>query len=488
MFQFDFSEQFGKITPGTGVGTNKIEITDITFSNKEVEFSIYVRPNGESGFYAIQADLTNLPERFGNRLVSDDPETFFNDDPTKFIVDYEFFPENFSIGGDVIMCEGETANFIADLPLPGTEVTWNGSGVGPTYSTDQPGTIIAEAVLGICTAYDTVNVETIPYPNPQIGDDQLLCLGETTELSVPFQDGLLYTWNTGVFSNSLQVDQSGTYVIEVNDRGCKSQDTAEIIYIFEDFKLGFDDIALCEGSPINLLASNEFPVQYAWTWPDGNITNDSTLSIASTTLEDNGMYNIDMEYLDCKYNSSFEVQVNPIPVIELDEEITYDICDSINLSVLSDPNVEISWAPESMVDCDNCNFINAKITESTIFEVIATDEIGCSTKDSIRVIIEDNGLGTPVHIPNVFSPNGDNKNDEFIVRPICYEIKEFKIYDRWGNMVYTKDMQPNSDTVMWDGFNQIGLCKNGVYVWYGLFKFINSGEEVVLSGDVTLLR
>jgi len=120
--------------------------------------------------------------------------------------------------------------------------------------------------------------------------------------------------------------------------------------------------------------------------------------------------------------------------------------------------------------------------------VTATDDIGCAVKDSILVLIEDTGLGAPVNIPNVFSPNDDNVNDEFIIRPLCYEIMEFKIYDRWGNMVYTKDMQPNSDTVKWDGYNQIGLCKNGVYVWYGLFKFINSGDEVLLSGDVTLLR
>ena len=159
-----FSEEFGNIKAGTGVGTNKIEITDISFKNKQVDFSIYVRPSSVSGFYNIQADLTNLPDRFGVRLVSDDPETFFNDDPTKFIVDYEFFPNNFSIGNDIIMCEGETANFVATVPLPGTEIIWNGGGVGTTYTTDLPGQIVAEAILGGCNAYDTVMVETVPYP------------------------------------------------------------------------------------------------------------------------------------------------------------------------------------------------------------------------------------------------------------------------------------------------------------------------------------
>ncbi|MDF1694618.1 MAG: gliding motility-associated C-terminal domain-containing protein [Saprospiraceae bacterium] len=484
----EFSEEFGVISNGTGIGTNKIEITDISFSNKQVTFSIFVRPNGVSGFYNIQADLTNLPERFGERLVSDDPETFFNDDPTKFIVDYDFFPENFSIGADVIMCEGETANFLANLPLPGTEIVWNGSGVGTSFSTDQSGMIVAEAVLGVCSAYDTAMVETVPYPEPIIGDDQFLCLGETTQLSVPFEPNILYTWNTGVFSNTLDVNESGTYILEVNDRGCKSQDTAEVVYVFEDFEFGFDDVAVCEGTPIRLSANSEFPVGYNWIYPDGSTGKDSLLRIGNSTPQNSGTYTLEMEYLECKYSSDFDILVNPIPSIELESEITYDICDSINLSVISDPDVNISWSPSSMVDCPDCESITAKIIKDTYFEVTATDEIGCAATDTIHVLIEDTGLGTPVHIPNVFTPNGDRQNDEFIIRPLCYTILEFKIYDRWGNMVYTKDMQPNSDSVQWDGYNQIGLCKNGVYVWYGLFKFINSDEEVILSGDVTLLR
>lgn len=483
-----FSEPFGNVASSTGIGTNKIEITDITFSNKQVTFSIYVRPSLVSGFYNIQADLTNLPERFGDRLVSDDPETFYNDDPTKFIVDYDFFPNNFSIGDDVIMCEGETANFTASLPLPGTEIIWNGSGLGTSYATDLPGQIVAEAVLGVCTAYDTVLVETVPYPEPNIGDDLLLCLGDSRELSVPSEPGILYTWNTGVFDSSIEVNESGTYILEVNDRGCKSQDTVEVIYVFEDYKFGFDDVKVCEGSPISLEANSPFPADYDWIYPDGSIVNDSIFDITNAIVDMTGTYSINMEYLECKYNTSFDVLVNPIPLIELEHEITYDICDSINLSVKADPTVDLTWTPAIPIDCPDCPDITAKITESTYFEVTATDEIGCSASDTIHVIIVDNGLGAPVHIPNIFSPNEDNHNDEFIIRPLCYEIKEFKIYDRWGNMVYTKDMQPNTDSVIWDGYNQLGLCKNGVYVWYGLFKFINSGEEKLLSGDITLIR
>ena len=624
----DFSEPFGNITSGTGVGTNKIEITDITFSNKEVTFSIYVRPSPESGFYSIQADLTNLPARFGDRLVSDDPETFFNDDPTKFIVDYEFFPDNFSIGNDVIMCEGETANFVATVPLAGTEITWNSGGIGTTFSTDLPGMIVAEAVLGGCTAYDTVmvevvpypepdigedlsfcygesetisvpdtpgfiytwntgvfdneievsesgsyilqvndrgcvatdtvvvetipypepnlgddvvqcvgdvetfsvpdnpnyayswntgnetnmlevsetgtyilevdhrgciakdtvNVETLPYPTPNLGDDLFLCLGDETTLSVPENPEYFYTWNTGVFDNSLDVNESGMYILEVNNRGCKSVDTAMVTYVFEDYQLGFDDIAVCEGTPISIALHNPVRVDYNWIHPDGSTISDSILSFENTVPDLSGEYSIEMNYQECKYNSSFEILVNPIPYIELDDDINYDVCDSINLTVLADPTANISWSPSEVVNCVGCKDITAMITESTVFEVTATDDIGCRSSDSISVNIDDMGLGDPVHIPNIFSPNDDNTNDEFIIRPLCYEIVEFKIYDRWGNMVYTKDMQPNSDTVKWDGYNQIGLCNNGVYVWYGLFKFINSGEERIMSGDVTLIR
>lgn len=71
----------------------------------------------------------------------------------------------------------------------------------------------------------------------------------------------------------------------------------------------------------------------------------------------------------------------------------------------------------------------------------------------------------PVYeLPNVFTPNGDNTNDNFIPFPYQYiQDVDIKIYDRWGALVFeTKDPALN-----WDGRDMLThkLCTDGVYYY-----------------------
>ena len=47
-------------------------------------------------------------------------------------------------------------------------------------------------------------------------------------------------------------------------------------------------------------------------------------------------------------------------------------------------------------------------------------------------------------IPNAFTPNGDGKNDGFVIKNIeNYPNNNLKIFNRWGNLVYQKDGYQN---------------------------------------------
>lgn len=67
-------------------------------------------------------------------------------------------------------------------------------------------------------------------------------------------------------------------------------------------------------------------------------------------------------------------------------------------------------------------------------------------------------------LPNVFTPNGDNVNDNFIPFPYQYiESVDVKIYDRWGNLVF----QTTDPALIWDGRDMTSkkLCTDGVYYY-----------------------
>ncbi len=67
----------------------------------------------------------------------------------------------------------------------------------------------------------------------------------------------------------------------------------------------------------------------------------------------------------------------------------------------------------------------------------------CPCEDTIRPIEP----LTEVVIPNVFTPNKDGSNDEFLVKGQGIEHLNLKVYNRWGGLVYQSDDLKQG----WDG-------------------------------------
>ena len=58
--------------------------------------------------------------------------------------------------------------------------------------------------------------------------------------------------------------------------------------------------------------------------------------------------------------------------------------------------------------------------------------------------------GLDVTVPTGFTPNGDGINDSFVIKGLeTYPNNEVKVFNRWGNLVYSKKGYDNS----WNGNN-----------------------------------
>ena len=97
-----------------------------------------------------------------------------------------------------------------------------------------------------------------------------------------------------------------------------------------------------------------------------------------------------------------------------------------------------------------------------------------------------------VYIPNTFSPNNDGLNDtwQIIYDLECWIDVEFRIFNRWGEMIYHGyDFNFNSYP-FWDGsINGSGYyATDGVYVYTFYGKREDSPEILEESGHITLFR
>lgn len=92
-------------------------------------------------------------------------------------------------------------------------------------------------------------------------------------------------------------------------------------------------------------------------------------------------------------------------------------------------------------------------------------------------------------LPNIFTPNGDQINDQFT--PFPYDFVDhinISIYNRWGNVVFTS----NNPDINWDGKdkNSKQNCADGVYFYVcDVFEYRLGGiKKRTLHGSVTLYR
>jgi gliding motility-associated-like protein len=111
------------------------------------------------------------------------------------------------------------------------------------------------------------------------------------------------------------------------------------------------------------------------------------------------------------------------------------------------------------------------------YNVVITDTMGCSANASVN-LSDPNDLA----MPSGFSPNGDGKNDLFLVHGLeSYTNNKIVVVNRWGNTVFKAEPYRNN----WNGLNSSGEeIPDGTYF---VVLTINGGE-IILKGFVDIRR
>ena len=117
------------------------------------------------------------------------------------------------------------------------------------------------------------------------------------------------------------------------------------------------------------------------------------------------------------------------------------------------------------------------------YEVTLTDGNGCTTTKSAVI-------GTDIKVYNGVSPNGDGRNDIFIISCIeNFQSNKVIIYNRAGALVYENSNYDN-EMIYFNGIGNRGLYVGGKELPDGTYFYIvdkNDGEKPT-SGYLELLR
>lgn len=156
-----------------------------------------------------------------------------------------------------------------------------------------------------------------------------------------------------------------------------------------------------------------------------------------------------------------------------------DLGNSIELIGTGPLGAEYTWSPAEFLSCSTCVTTIATPDVTTLF-VLTVNNNGCVATDTVLIeVIEKCG---DIFVPSGFSPNGDGVNDILIARGNCIVEIDFKVYDRWGELIFeTKDKN-----IGWDGTFKGQPALSGVYVYY--INAIVKGDTINVQGNTTLFR
>jgi len=126
------------------------------------------------------------------------------------------------------------------------------------------------------------------------------------------------------------------------------------------------------------------------------------------------------------------------------------------------------------------------VTDFGTYYVETTVNGGCVVRSDDYAKIDETAVldnECEAFVPTAFSPDGNGANETFCAFGKCFKEIDFKVYDRWGEVVFeTKDRWN-----CWDGTYKGAKLNSGTYAW-SLRATRPSGTQVSTKGTITLLR
>ncbi len=397
-------------------------------------------------------------------------------------------------GPDRTICEGESVQLSATT---GLNHKWTPSiGLSCTYCpnplvspTETMHYYLEVETLDGCIITDSVLVNVFGQADLYVGQDQYICLGESTQLEATGFG--IVTWTPGntlddptTFMPFATPTNTTTYEISLQNDLCVLTDSVTV-FVIEKAEIEADPATICVGDTAILEVDGD-ATSYTWTTAAGiPLGNNALLAVNPDTTT---TYTVIGELGNCTSDTVFvTVTVNPLPTIELlpYQSVLLGETTQIETTVSGTSNPIYDWQPEDIFDCMNCPRPNASPDTTTFVQVSVTDENGCVGQGSTNLIVVTECSPDLLVLPNAFTPNDDGLNDILYVRSSAIDmVEEFCVFNRWGQMVF----HTNSMKEGWDGTYNGKPLNPDVYVYYVKAPCDLNNGTVLLKGNITLIR
>ena len=363
-----------------------------------------------------------------------------------------------------------------------------------------------------------VTVNQLPFANAN--NDTIICgpnyimnaipsigIGTWTVNSPNIQIFDINNPNTNITANEYGVY---TFTWQEDNNNCITNDDIVIDFVQPPFQTVISPpySNLCPGDSV-ILSVEDIYQSYQWFWNGNTIPNSNNPSI----IEDRqGQYTVEVKNSICTVLS----QPSTIDIKDpLSPRITTIIDEDSLICPVSDPftlEVETPGGLWEGIGVNQDGIFNPSNASQGSNKVFYTLDFNCDEKDSIEIILD---CPLEIFVPNAFTPNNDEHNDFLLIFGNNVLEFEFKVYSRWGEIIYStqmidgtnisdenllltlRDNWSNNITTeeeakksligYWSGEFNGTIVPNGVYS-YTISAFGKDGEVLNKQGVISVIR
>ena len=400
------------------------------------------------------------------------------------------------------------------------------SAMTPSYSYDETGLYTVTLIVNPGSQCADTSVVELPVFFPvevEISADGPECVnGQWTyvyTLDGQYEASSSFEWdfNGGNPSSSaaenppvVSYSSQGTYNVEVyvDDGYC----TGENVVSIDVPPLPLADIVpqslFCEGLTVSFENNSSNASTFLWDFGDFVPGDSSTDENPTYTYSDYGTFLVTLVVdpgSPCSYTDEQQFSIlPPDPVEALYVIAEPNICDTVpRLSVLwygqGATSIEWAFGDGNFSNETSAQYVYDDNGTYTVTLTAYNDVCDYEEEFTEEITIGFGPIHSPVLIPNIFTPTGDAKNENFrifyededLVLPNQRSIFDYmsyyhmQVFDRWGVQVFDSDNDPRK---MWDG-NFNGESTEGVYYYIVEFqrKCIDDSIQT-RDGHLSLLR
>ena len=399
-----------------------------------------------------------------------------------------------------------TVKVVANGGTPTYNYTWTGGNIITPATTDLV-TALTAGVYNVtvsdtkgCSATAKSIVVQGSTLNVRASSTDVLCAGQTNGTGTVLVTGgapvYTYLWSNLAASNTTTVTDlaAGTYSVTVSDaNGCSSV-TAVTIAEPQPLTLAVTPLAIsCYGGADGkvTLAGNGGKIPYKYSYNGGATFTGNNALIGTKS----GTYTVAVRDANgCTASATTFVDEPAQLLVDAGEDRTIEFDDVTTLTAVPSTNAGILtylWTatpsdPSVLPDASSA-VITAAPTQDTYYEIVVTNANGCKAIDKVFVRVN---APRRVFIATGFTPNTDKTNDVLLVQGGrgTKKVNYFRVYDRWGEMVFeSKDAPLNDKTYGWDGTFKGQPMDPAVFTYIAEVLF-DDGQILIYKGDATLLR